>query len=141
MTNHQTTNNVKRVTMLFRRKTNPPKLSRQQSLSSKIVRSPQASERVTEAGSLELTLRAMPAKWTRLLGRPTDVPVLLRYELDELGRYVWEQCASVLTVEQLIRQFAQHHGMNLREAEVSVLTFLQTLMKRGLIGVDPPDAA
>ena len=125
--------------MLLRKKTKPSKLTRHQSLASKIVRSPQVSERVTKAGNLELTLAATPAKWTRLLGRPRDVPVVVRYELDELGRYVWDQCAASLTVEQLIRQFAQQHGLNLREAEVSVSTFLQTLMKRGLIGVMPPE--
>ena len=124
--------------MFFRRKRNQPKLTREQSLASQIVRSPEVSERETKSGQLELTLRATPARWTRFLGRSADVPVVLRFELDELGRDVWKRCETRITVEQLIRGFADDHGLNLRESEVSVTSFLRVLMKRGLIGVGIP---
>ena len=121
--------------MFFRRKPTPNKMTRQQTLAAQIVCNPKASERVTDAGNLELTLALPPAKWTRWLGQKQSTPVIRKSELDELGRYVWQQCSNSLTVEQLIRRFAQEHHINLREAEVSVLAFLQTLMKRGLVGV------
>ena len=123
--------------MLFRTKPKTPTLTRQQSLSSQIIRNPEAVERTTDAGKLELTLTIKPARWMRLLGQ-ADVPVVRKFELDDLGRYFWNQCAASPTVEQLIRKFAKDHHLNLREAEVSVLAFFQTLMKRGLVGVVPP---
>jgi hypothetical protein len=55
------------------------------------------------------------------------------FELDELGTFVWEGINGRRTVEEAIRRFAEVKRVNLREAEVAVLAFLQTLVKRGLI--------
>ena len=91
-----------------------------------------------DAGHLELTVRLKPRRWMRWLGQPADAPVVRRHELDELGAYVWKQCDSSQTVEQMIRQFADEHQLNLRESEMSIMAFISMLMKRGLIGVAPP---
>jgi len=41
-------------------------------------------------------------------------------------------------VEKLIRDFAADHQLNLREAEVSVLSFCRILIRRGLVVVAMP---
>ena len=125
--------------MWFRSKPQPPSLNRAQSLASKIVRNGGVVQDARDDGRLVLILSLKPARWTRLLGQSPDIPVLRRFELDDLGRYVWEQSATSPTVEQLIRQFAADHQVNMREAEVSVTSFIQMLMKRGLIGVVAPE--
>ena len=125
--------------MWFRRKTKPPGLIRPHTLASKLIRNSGVVEENRDDGRLVLILSLKPARWTRLLGQSPDIPVLRRFELDDLGRYVWEQSATSPTVEQLIRQFAADHQVNMREAEVSVTSFIQMLMKRGLIGVVAPE--
>ncbi len=127
--------------MWFRSKPQPPSLSRSKSLASKIVRNDGVVEDARNNGRLVLILSLKPARWTRLLGQSPDIPVLRRFELDDLGRYVWEKSAASPTVEQLIRRFAADHQVNVREAEVSVTSFIQMLMKRGLIGVVAPEDA
>jgi hypothetical protein len=37
------------------------------------------------------------------------------------------------TVRQLIQSFAQTHRLNLREAEVAMMTYLRTLASRGIV--------
>ena len=124
--------------MLFGRKRKTPQLSRRQSLACRVVRNPEAIERITDAGDLELTLALKPARWTRILGRDTKIPAIRKYQLDDLGRYVWEQAAESPTVEAIIRQFARQHKINIREAEVSVTAFLRMMMQRGLVGMASP---
>ncbi|MEO6435978.1 MAG: PqqD family protein, partial [Tepidisphaeraceae bacterium] len=57
------------------------------------------------------------------------------FELDELGKFVWDACDGETTVAQLIRRLAKQYNLNEREAEVATLAFLNTLARRGLIGV------
>ncbi|MEM6391167.1 MAG: PqqD family protein [Planctomycetota bacterium] len=56
-------------------------------------------------------------------------------ELDELGKRVWVDCNGRRTVERITERFAERHGLRFHEARVSVMAFLEMLMKRGLIGV------
>jgi hypothetical protein len=67
--------------------------------------------------------------WRRVFGARPDKT----FELDELGAFVWEGINGRRTVEEAIRRFAQDKRVNLREAEVAVLAFLKTLVKRGLV--------
>jgi hypothetical protein len=57
------------------------------------------------------------------------------FELDEMGLLVWDFCDGKTTLLELIRQFAEHYSLNLREAEVATLTFLKTLARKQLIGM------
>lgn len=55
------------------------------------------------------------------------------FELDEIGKHVWDACDSEQTVQAIIENVASAYRLNRREAEVSTLAFLQTLSRKGLI--------
>ncbi|NJL30464.1 MAG: PqqD family protein [Phycisphaerales bacterium] len=55
------------------------------------------------------------------------------YELDGLGREVWEACDGKRTVENIIDNFAARHHLRFHEARLSVMAFLQQLVRRGVI--------
>ena len=129
------------IPLWFRRKPKPPVLIRPHTLASRLVRNSGVVEETRDDGRVVLVLSLKPARWTRILGQSTEIPVLRKFELDELGHEVWDRCASSPTVEQLIRRFAADHQVNVREAEVSVVSFIQMLMKRGLVGVEAPDGS
>lgn len=78
------------------------------------------------------------SSWRRLLGAKPEKT----FELDSLGAAVWNSLDGRRTVEDLIRHFAADKRVNLREAEVAVLAFLRTLLRRGLVALaaDPPPA-
>ena len=62
------------------------------------------------------------------------------FELDPLGLFVWQACDGKTPVRQVIKRLARHYNLNEREAEVSTLAFLRTLMRKGLIGIPAKDA-
>lgn len=117
--------------VLFRK---PPKANKSHMLAAKPVRSPEAKEETVSATAWRLTVPLRPRKWAKLVLR---VPRELTrtFELDELGKFVWDACDGKTSVRQIIRKLAKRYNLNEREAEVSTVAFLQTLTKRGLIGI------
>ncbi len=57
------------------------------------------------------------------------------YELDALGLLVWNSCDGRNSVLRIIRLLARRYHLTVREAQVSTLSFLQTLARKGLIGL------
>jgi len=57
------------------------------------------------------------------------------YEFDTIGVFVWEQIDGKTSVEQIVKRLAKRYDLNLREAQVPTLKFLQMLIQRGLVGV------
>lgn len=85
---------------------------------------------------LSLPRRRSPA--VRLICKVFRLPPYKRIELDELGSCVVELCNGKNTVADIITEFAQRFRLNRRETEVSLLTYLSTLAKRGIIGFAVP---
>jgi hypothetical protein len=73
--------------------------------------------------------RAFPASWFRL-----SLPEK-RFALDDLGTEVFGLIDGRRSVRQIAEAFATRHGVNRREAQLSVAAFLRLLMQRGLVAV------
>jgi hypothetical protein len=58
------------------------------------------------------------------------------FELDEIGLLVWDSCDGRTTIAGVIETVAKKYRLNLREAQVATLKFLQTLANKRLIGID-----
>lgn len=80
--------------------------------------------------------RTKMVKWMAKLFR---LPPYKEIELDELGTYTIELCDGEHTVSEIIEEFADRFDLNHREAEVSMLSYLQTLSKRGIIAFSVPE--
>jgi hypothetical protein len=86
------------------------------------------------AGQWRVTVPLKPTGWAaRFLRVPANVTKT--FELDELGKLVWDACDGKTSVRQVIRKLAGRYHLNEREAEVATLAFLRTLMRKGLIGI------
>ena len=55
------------------------------------------------------------------------------YELEGLGREVWEACDGKRTVEKIIDEFAARHHLRFHEARLSVMAFLRQMVQRGIV--------
>jgi len=53
--------------------------------------------------------------------------------LDRMGRTVWDACDGTKSTEEIIELFADRYRVSFHEARVSVLEFLKSLTRRGLI--------
>jgi hypothetical protein len=90
------------------------------------------------AGQWRVTVPLAPVGWAaRFLRVPRNVTKT--FELDELGKLVWDACDGTASVQQVIRKLASRYNLNEREAEVATLAFLRTLMRKGLIGIPAKD--
>lgn len=58
-----------------------------------------------------------------------------RVALDDLGAEVFDAIDGRRSVRQIAEAFATRHGVNRREAQLSVAAFLRLLMQRGLVAV------
>jgi hypothetical protein len=116
---------------IFRRK--HPDLSRNDALAARPIRA-EATVARDDAGGAKVTVALQGGRWTGWLFK-TPVGAKKTYELDELGLFVWDACDGKTSVQQVIRKLAKRYNLNLREAEVATVKFLQMLTKRGLIGI------
>lgn len=58
-----------------------------------------------------------------------------KLQLDEMGSLVWMHINGEDSAQTIVSYFADHYGITLHEAEISVTTFLAELGKRGLIAM------
>ncbi len=89
-------------------------------------------------GVLEVPIR--PTRWTGRLFRAPE-GMTKKFEFDSIGAMVWECCDGKTSVHQIIRRLSSRYNVSPREAQVSVLTFLHTLARKGLIGRDVKENA
>jgi hypothetical protein len=117
--------------MLFRRK--KATISRHESLAVRPIRLVQAEvEQTGEGAKLKVPLRQ--TRWNGWFFRIPD-GATKTFEFDPLGLLVWNSCDGRTSVQQIIRKLAKEYRLNLREAEVPTLKFLQMLVKKGLVGM------
>lgn len=124
--------------MFFRSK--KPRLSLAQTLSAKPVRLVEGAmtEREDGGGNLKVPMKQM--RWAGWLLRVPD-GASKTFELDEMGRFVWDSIDGKTSVQQMIRRLSKRYNINLREAQVSITQFLNMLTRKGLIGMHVKEAA
>lgn len=92
------------------------------------------SKRLEEKnGKLFVTIEFCRPRWQQILG--ADKICERTFGLDPYGREVFDACNGKTNVDKIVRRFARNHKISIAEAEVSVSTFLKTLMSRGMIGI------
>ncbi|MCS7254496.1 MAG: PqqD family protein [Armatimonadota bacterium] len=71
----------------------------------------------------------------KLLGTLFRLQAKKRIQLDELGSLVWLMCDGKHTIGEMAQELMNRYKLDKREAEVSLITFIQQLIKRRLITV------
>jgi len=89
--------------------------------------------RTTEAddGKLRVTVLVSPPKWISWFNRRREIE--RTYGLDALGREVYEACDGNKRVKDIVAAFARSHKIGVAEAEISVTSFLKTLVGKGIV--------
>jgi hypothetical protein len=106
----------------------------------RLVTSPMKPRGEGEAAGGVLEVPVRPTRWTGRLFRAPD-GLTKKFEFDSIGAMVWECCDGKTSVHQIIRRLSSRYNVSPREAQVSVLTFLHTLARKGLIGHDVKEKA
>jgi len=119
-----------------------PKITREQSLTAIPIRNGNVQWEIDE--EVDETLIVIPRRddwWVRLFARFFFVPDNKKVTLDELGSFVWKRCDGETTVDELIAAFGERYKLSRKEAELSMIAFLQQMAKKRLIGLAVPGQA
>lgn len=77
--------------------------------------------------------------WVRtFVGKSSEQTFMRKLQLDLLGKDVWNLIDGKRNIKAIIKEFARHHGLNPREAEISVPLFIRSLGEKGLIVIRKP---
>ena len=115
-----------------------PQVSPQQALGAKPLKLVDETLTRNDDGSAKVTVPLRPGAFGRLFRLPAGSTKT--FELDALGLFVWDRIDGRTSVKRIVRELAKEWKLDPRAAEVSTLTFLRTLIKRGLVGATPPEA-
>lgn len=114
------------------RATAPPVVSRKVALASCPVRAP-TIKKESKAGKLYVTVEFDRPGWQCLLG--AERTCRRTFGLDGYGQEVYELCDGRTPTSEMVTRFAKAHHLSLAEAELSVTSFLKTLITKGLAGM------
>jgi hypothetical protein len=122
-----------------RKKRRPASLSRQEALQCIPVQNSSAIHSTElESGEIRLEYPLPISPFFRSIYKRfqnnADLPTK-KLQLDEMGSAVWMRINGEDSAQTIVSYFADHYGITLHEAEISVTTFLAELGKRGLIAM------
>lgn len=120
---------------MFGRKKPQFQMTIDQCLSSAIVRNPQTQAKDLPAGRIELSLPYRKPWVVRFFARRNRKTFLRRFELDETGAALWRRIDDKRTVADLVEHLAQTQKIDPKQAQASMIAFVQMLMMRGLVGL------
>ena len=128
------------IIKVFKKNPGAGRMTRQEALAYKPVKSSQVTETRLETGEVvleyPLAVRPLVAAVARRLGKSQeDLIQIKKLQLDVLGTSVWDFVDGKRSVRRMIQIFAETHRLEKKEAEVSVTQFIRELGKRGLLGL------
>jgi len=98
------------------------------------ARSAEATVEPAGERAWRVTVPLRPSKWAaKLLRVPAGQSKT--FELDEIGKFVWDACDGQASVADVIGAVARQYNLSARESEVATVAFLRTLVAKGLIGM------
>jgi hypothetical protein len=124
---------------VFGRKKEPSfQMTVQQCLAAAVIRHPQACETALAGGGLEVGLPYRKPWVIRMFSRQGRQTFMRRFELDQIGADLWRQIDGRRTAGDLAIYLACKRNLEARQAEDSLIAYLQMLMVRGLVGLVVP---
>lgn len=115
-----------------------PKLNRDQSMEAKPVSAKIEKREPLSDGGERVTVKLRSTGTQRWLLRAPEF-VTRQYELDKVGVQVLAMCDGQKSVRYIVKKFAKEYRIDEHEAEKAVVTFLRTLIRKGLILIVVPD--
>ncbi len=94
---------------------------------------------VDDKGETSLVVPQKDKLWVRLASKFFMLPNKRVIVLDAMGSYVWYRCDGKHTIAQIIKGIQKEHQLTRKEAETSLIMFMQQLGKRNYIAFAVPE--
>lgn len=94
-----------------------------------------------DEGEVSIVIPQKDKLWVKIVTKIFMVPGNRVVVLDEIGSYVWMQCDGEHTIKDIMESLSEKYSLTRKEAEVSLITYMRNLGKRGMLGfaVEDPD--
>lgn len=119
--------------MAKRENTGADNSSRKRALAARPIPTRAVAWKELEDGGVRLTVLFESSRWQRFMGAPKEYE--RNYDLDALGREVYELCNGRNRVRDIIKHFIEVHHLTPPEAERAVTMYLKTLVGKGVVNV------
>jgi hypothetical protein len=98
-------------------------------------RDPNVETEVGESGDVVLVapLDQAAGKFWGWMAKRSQRPTFKRFELEQVGAFVWDRIDGKRTVETIARDIQKEFKLSRTESETALTAFLDMLTKRGLI--------
>ncbi len=107
-------------------------LDRSQALDAKPIAAPVLAREPLDGGGQRITVSYSPPRWQQWLLRVPD-NCSKKFELDSFGVEMLELCDGKRSVRAIIKEFAKRHRLEAHEARKAVITFVRTLIAKGVL--------
>jgi len=111
-----------------------PMITKDVLLKSKPIRNPELEWQRYPSGEVAVMIKGKAKGFTKIVAKMAKVEPKKKILLDKVGSFVWDLCDGEHTVEDIIKELMKKYKLHRREAEASLLLYLQMLSKRALIG-------
>lgn len=112
----------------------PAKLTRDQALRARPVTARILRREPLDAGGERLTVPFTPTGLQKFFFRHSE-GMTKKFDLDVFGLEVLAMCDGRKSVRHVVDTFARRHNLHAAEAERAVTTFLQIMMRKGLVAM------
>jgi hypothetical protein len=115
-------------------KKRPPNIGRENVMQSIPLRNTVIKWEMDDKNEVSLVIPQKDKLWVKITSRIFMIPDKRVVVLDEVGSFVWTLCDGKNSVEHIVKRLCNKYNLTRKEAEVSLLTYMRQLGKRGFVG-------
>jgi len=115
------------------------KLNRAESLQVRVLHNPVIQAERREDGTVLLKVPRREGFVGKLLGALFMVPKVRKISLDEIGSAVWLMCDGRRSLAEISREVQRENNLHRKEAELAVISFVESLAKKRLVLLKIPE--
>ena len=117
------------------RKRRPQAVSREMILSAIPVRNPACDWQQVSGEEVRITLHRREDWRGRLVAVFFPAAETRKVQLDEIGSAIWAMCDGENSVSVISRVLSEKYGLERKEAEVSLLAYLNILLRKRMVAL------
>ena len=125
---------INRILYALRLKKRPPNIGRENVMQSIPLRNTAIEWEMDDKNEVSLVIPQKDKPWVKITSKIFMIPDKRVVVLDDVGSFVWTLCDGKTSVENIVRRLCNKYSLTRKEAEVSLLTYMRQLGKRGFVG-------
>ncbi|MBC8235213.1 PqqD family protein [bacterium] len=112
----------------------PPDIGRENVMRSIPLRNTVITWEMDDKNEVSLVIPQKEKLWVKITSKVFMIPDKRVVVLDDVGSFVWTLCDGKNSIEHIMKRLCNKYNLTRKEAEVSLLTYMRQLGKRGFIG-------